>query len=144
MLGSAKGWAASFLFHPKLRAQFQAFVQRTDTFSLGVCNGCQLMSLLGWIDANGSNHLTIKFCNFFFKNFPGPTSTETNQTPDIVLERNKSERFECRFSTVKIESSKSIMLRGMENSELGVWVAHGEGRFAFRSPKVIFFLLILT
>lgn len=60
VLGSAKGWAASFLFHPKLRAQFQAFVQRTDTFSLGVCNGCQLMSLLGWIDANG------RYCFFFF------------------------------------------------------------------------------
>lgn len=54
VLGSAKGWAASLLFHPKLRAQFQAFVERSDTFSLGVCNGCQLMSLLGWLDLNGT------------------------------------------------------------------------------------------
>jgi len=49
VLGSAKGWAASLMFHPSLRHQFQAFLKRTDTFSLGVCNGCQLMSLLGWV-----------------------------------------------------------------------------------------------
>jgi Phosphoribosylformylglycinamidine (FGAM) synthase, glutamine amidotransferase domain len=49
VLGSAKGWAASLMFHPSLRYQFQAFLERTDTFSLGVCNGCQLMSLLGWV-----------------------------------------------------------------------------------------------
>lgn len=49
VLGSAKGWAASLLFHSKLRDQFKVFAAREDTFSLGVCNGCQLMSLLGWI-----------------------------------------------------------------------------------------------
>lgn len=49
VLGSAKGWAASLMFHPSLRYQFQTFLERTDTFSLGICNGCQLMSLLGWV-----------------------------------------------------------------------------------------------
>ena len=49
VLGSAKGWAASLLFHPSLKKQLQEFISRPDTFSLGVCNGCQLMSLLGWI-----------------------------------------------------------------------------------------------
>ena len=54
VLGSAKGWAASLLFHPLLRKQFQAFVEREDTFSLGVCNGCQLMGLLGWVGGKSS------------------------------------------------------------------------------------------
>jgi phosphoribosylformylglycinamidine synthase len=107
--GSAKGWAASFLFHPSLQKQLQQFVTREDTFSLGVCNGCQLMSLLGWVG------------NEDIENVPG-----------IHLDHNISERFECRWSTVKIEKSPSIMLHGMEGSILGVWVAHGEGRFTFR------------
>lgn len=109
--GSAKGWAASFLFHPSLREQLQRFIACEDTFSLGVCNGCQLMSLLGWI---GDEDI--------LKSIKG----------GIYLDHNLSERFECRWSTVKIESSPSIMLKGMENSVLGIWVAHGEGRFIFR------------
>lgn len=109
--GSAKGWAASFLFHPSLREQLRRFVARENTFSLGVCNGCQLMSLLGWV---------------------GDKDTEKNINEGIYLDHNLSERFECRWSTVKIENSPSIMLRGMEGSVLGIWVAHGEGRFIFR------------
>ncbi|XP_071647655.1 phosphoribosylformylglycinamidine synthase isoform X6 [Temnothorax longispinosus] len=107
--GSAKGWAASFLFHPSLREQLSRFVARENTFSLGVCNGCQLMSLLGWVgDEN------------------------TKDRPGICLDHNLSERFECRWTTVRIKNSPSIMLKGMEDSVLGVWVAHGEGRFTFR------------
>ncbi|XP_029169717.1 phosphoribosylformylglycinamidine synthase [Nylanderia fulva] len=109
--GSAKGWAASFLFYPSLREQLQRFFAREDTFSLGVCNGCQLMSLLGWI---------------------GDEDIEKNMNEGIYLDHNLSERFECRWSTVKIENSPSIMLKGMEGSVLGIWVAHGEGRFIFR------------
>lgn len=109
--GSAKGWAASFLFHPSLREQLRRFVARENTFSLGVCNGCQLMSLLGWV---------------------GDEDIEKNINEGIYLDHNLSERFECRWSTVKIESSPSIMLKGMEGSVLGIWVAHGEGRFIFR------------
>lgn len=115
VLGSAKGWAASLLFHPYLQKQLQAFISREDTFSLGVCNGCQLMSLLGWV---GSKNGDVK-------------------EPDVFLDHNTSERFECRWSTVKIEKSPSIMLNGMENSVLGVWIAHGEGRFTFRNNQVL-------
>ncbi|XP_047003252.1 phosphoribosylformylglycinamidine synthase isoform X1 [Schistocerca americana] len=120
VLGSAKGWAASLLFHPSLRAQFQAFAAREDTFSLGVCNGCQLMSLLGWIGTLPA----------------GSSSGDSLSTPEIVLDHNLSGRFECRFSTVKIERSPSIMLHGMEGCLLGVWIAHGEGRFTFRDENV--------
>lgn len=109
--GSAKGWAASFLFNQSLREQLRRFVAREDTFSLGVCNGCQLMNLLGWVDGG---------------------DIENNISGGIYLDHNLSERFECRWSTVKIESSPSIMLKGMEDSVLGIWVAHGEGRFIFR------------
>ncbi|XP_046748343.1 phosphoribosylformylglycinamidine synthase [Diprion similis] len=114
VLGSAKGWAASLLFHPTLKTQLQKFVERENTFSLGVCNGCQLMSLLGWIGCLENN----------------------DGIPDVVLDHNNSERFECRWSTVKIENSPSIMLQGMEGSVFGVWVAHGEGRFTFRNQKI--------
>lgn len=107
--GSAKGWAASFLFHPSLREQLQRFVARENTFSLGVCNGCQLMSLLGWVG-----------------------DEDTKDEPGICLDHNLSERFECRWTTVRIENSPSIMLKNMQDSVLGVWVAHGEGRFTFR------------
>lgn len=113
VLGSAKGWAASLLFNPRLREQLQTFIQRKDTFSLGVCNGCQLMSLLGWV------------------------GEAEDGKPEIVLDQNKSERFECRWSTVKIEKSPSIMLQGMEGTIFGVWVAHGEGRFTFRDEKIL-------
>ncbi|XP_058807082.1 phosphoribosylformylglycinamidine synthase [Phymastichus coffea] len=113
VLGSAKGWAASLLFHPSLRKQLQNFISRLDTFSLGVCNGCQLMSLLGWI---GNSH---------------------DGSPDVVLDHNESERFECRWSTVKIEKSPAIMLQGMEGSIFGVWIAHGEGKFTFRNKDVL-------
>ena len=108
VLDSAKGWAGVIRFNKKLYEQFQSFYQRPDTFSLGVCNGCQLMALLGWVPWTG--------------------------IPDEVQPRfiqNKSGRFESRFSTVRIISSPSIMLKGMEGSTLGVWVAHGEGRLYF-------------
>lgn len=113
-MGSAKGWAAGILFNQDIQEQFKHFLSRPDTFSLGVCNGCQLMALLGWV---------------------GQTVT-TKSTPDILLEHNESERFECRWSTVKIEKSRSIMLNGMEGSVLGVWVAHGEGRFTFKNNSI--------
>ncbi|XP_074095633.1 phosphoribosylformylglycinamidine synthase [Cotesia typhae] len=109
VLGSAKGWAASLLFHPDLSKQLDGFRRRTDTFSLGVCNGCQLMSLLGWVGSD-----TIQ------------------NDPQVLLEHNKSERFECRWSSVMIERSKAIMLRRMDKSVMGVWIAHGEGKFTFK------------
>lgn len=114
-MGSAKGWAANILFNPTIRDQFTQFYARPDTFSLGVCNGCQLMGLIGWI---------------------GTPPTEANAKPDILLDHNLSKRFECRWSNVKIESSNAIMLKDMEGSTFGVWVAHGEGRFTFKDDTI--------
>ncbi|XP_063240039.1 LOW QUALITY PROTEIN: phosphoribosylformylglycinamidine synthase [Bacillus rossius redtenbacheri] len=121
VLGSAKGWAASLLFHPSLRAQFRAFAARPDTFSLGVCNGCQLMSLLGWVGVQGPED---------------PSGGDEVRTPDVALDHNLSGRFECRFATVRIDKSPAVMLEGMEGSVMGVWVAHGEGRFTYRNEEV--------
>jgi len=110
VLGSAKGWAAAIRFNSSVSAQFLAFYERKDTFSLGVCNGCQLMSFLGWV-STGKDH--IRFV------------------------KNQSDRFESRFSTVRIEGdSPAVMLQGMEGAILGVWVAHGEGRLQFSSEVV--------
>uniref|UniRef100_T1IU41 Phosphoribosylformylglycinamidine synthase n=1 Tax=Strigamia maritima TaxID=126957 RepID=T1IU41_STRMM len=115
VLGSAKGWAASMMFNAHFQAQLNSFKSRDDTFSLGVCNGCQLMALLGWISPDESN-------------------LESNQ--GVLLKQNISERFECRFSTVKIVESPSIMLNNMADAVLGVWVAHGEGRFEFKNEEI--------
>ena len=108
VLDSAKGWAGAIRFNPGLLEQFQAFEEREDTFSLGICNGCQLSALLGWVPWTG---------------------IETRVQPRFI--QNSSGRFESRFATVLILESPSIMLRGMEESQLGVWVAHGEGRAYF-------------
>ncbi|KAF9409011.1 hypothetical protein HW555_011493 [Spodoptera exigua] len=117
-LGSAKGWAAGILFSDSLSSQFSHFKNRNDTFSLGVCNGCQLMALLGWID---------------------PESTEKSASKtQVFLDHNTSERFECRWSAVKITEDKSdVWFRGMGGSVLGVWVAHGEGRFTVSEPRLL-------
>ncbi|XP_043393135.1 phosphoribosylformylglycinamidine synthase isoform X3 [Chelonia mydas] len=121
VLGSAKGWAASVTFNPRARAQFEAFHRRRDTFSLGVCNGCQLMALLGWV-GGGS-----------------PTSDPPGGAvrPGVLLAPNDSGRFESRFVALAVEQSPAVMLQGMAGSTLGIWVAHGEGRMRFRSPEVL-------
>lgn len=108
VLDSAKGWAGVIRFHKKVYEQFRRFYEREDTFSLGVCNGCQLMALLGWVPWQG---------------------IEDSLQPRFV--RNRSGRFESRFAAVKILSSPSLMLKGMEGSTLGIWVAHGEGMAYF-------------
>jgi phosphoribosylformylglycinamidine synthase len=105
---SAKGWAAAIRFNEKLKKIFDDFYCRPDTFSLGVCNGCQLFALLGWVPWVGiSDH----------------------EQPRFV--QNVSGRFESRWATVKILESPAIMFKGMTDSTLGVWVAHGEGRLYF-------------
>jgi phosphoribosylformylglycinamidine synthase len=114
VLDSAKGWAASIRFNPKLREMFNRFYDREDTFTLGVCNGCQLFALLGWVPWKGLE--------------------ETIQ-PRFV--HNRSQRFESRWSQVKILPSPSIMLASMEGSTLGVHVAHGEGRVHFPDPGIL-------
>jgi phosphoribosylformylglycinamidine synthase len=106
VLDSAKGWAGIIRFNPKLAEMFDAFYRRPDTFSLGICNGCQLMALLGWVPWKG--------------------------IPDVDQPRfirNPSQRFESRWVAVRINESPAIMLDGMSGSVLGIWVAHGEGQF---------------
>jgi len=111
---SAKGWASVIRFNERLRRMFDEFYDRPDTFSLGVCNGCQLFALLGWVPWKGiPDHLQPRFV------------------------QNTSGRFESRWVTVKILESPAIMFRGMEGSILGVWVAHGEGRLASPDPSLI-------
>jgi phosphoribosylformylglycinamidine synthase len=114
VLDSGKGWAGVIKFDDSVFKQFEAFRKRPDTFSLGVCNGCQLMAVLGWI--------------------PSSEGLPEEQQPRLL--HNASGKFESRFSSVKIESSPAIMLKGMEGSSLGVWVAHGEGRFFFPDESV--------
>jgi phosphoribosylformylglycinamidine synthase len=105
VLDAGKAWAAIIRFHGDLSEQFDRFYERPDTFSLGLCNGAQLMALLGWApDRTIADELRPRFI------------------------RNRSGRFECRFVSVEITPSPSIFLRGMAGSRLGVWVAHGEGR----------------
>ncbi|HHH26914.1 MAG TPA: phosphoribosylformylglycinamidine synthase, partial [Polyangiaceae bacterium] len=114
VLDSAKGWAGVIRCNDALREQFDAFYERPDTFTLGVCNGCQLFALLGWVPWRGL-----------------PTTAQ----PRFV--HNASGRFESRFATVTIEPSPAILLRGMEGSTLGIWLQHGEGRAHFPDPTVL-------
>jgi len=114
VLGSAKGWASTIRFNSKLKKMFDSFYNRLDTFSLGVCNGCQLMAHLGWVPWKGiSDEMQPRFI------------------------QNKSERFESRWITLKILPNPSIMLKGMEESVLGAWVAHGEGRLSFPDHSIL-------
>jgi len=106
VLGAGEGWAKSVLFNPRAREEFAAFFARPDTFALGVCNGCQMMSNL---------HDLI----------PG-----TAHWPHFV--RNRSEQFEARFVLLEVMRSPSLFFRGMEGSRIPVATAHGEGYAEFR------------
>jgi phosphoribosylformylglycinamidine synthase len=108
VLGAGGGWAKSILFNPRARDQFAAFFQRSDSFALGVCNGCQMMSQL---------HELI----------PGAEAWPR-------FERNLSEQFEARFAMVEVVDSPSLFFTGMAGSRLPVPVSHGEGRVEFRDP----------
>ncbi|MBD9356448.1 phosphoribosylformylglycinamidine synthase [Methylomonas albis] len=111
VLGAGGGWANSILFNPKARDEFAAFFARHDTFGLGVCNGCQMMSGLKDI-IPGAEH------------WP-------------AFKRNLSEQFEARVARVKVQASPSIFFQGMAGSILPVVVAHGEGRAEFGSDKTV-------
>ena len=109
VLGAGEGWAKSILFRDELRAQFARFFERPDTFSLGVCNGCQALSTLREL-------------------IPGASSW-----PRFV--RNRSEQYEGRLVLVRVEESPSVLLRGMTGARLPIAVAHGEGRAEFPSAE---------
>jgi phosphoribosylformylglycinamidine synthase len=103
VLGSSKGWAGAFLYNPKAKEALDNFYARHDTLSLGICNGCQVMIELGLV-------------------YP-----EHAHMPKMLL--NKSHKFESAFLNVDILENKSIMLKSLAGSRLGIWVAHGEGQF---------------
>jgi phosphoribosylformylglycinamidine synthase len=106
VLGAGEGWAKSVLFNDSTRDQFENFFKREDTFSLGVCNGCQMLSNLKEL-------------------IPG-----ANNWPRFV--RNESERFEARFSLVEVQKSDSVFFDGMQGSRMPIAVSHGEGRVEVR------------
>jgi len=105
VLGPAKGWAGAFRYNEKARKTLENYYKRDDTLSLGVCNGCQLMAELGLI-------------------YP-----EHKRMP--ILMPNISHKFESAFLNVTIPENNSVMLGNLSGMELGIWVAHGEGRFSF-------------
>ncbi len=106
VLGAGEGWAKSILFNDKARAQFEQFFTRVDTFGLGICNGCQMMSNLHEI-------------------IPG-----TSHWPHFV--KNESEQFEARTVMVEVLESPSLFFKGMEGSKMSIAIAHGEGRAEFQ------------
>jgi phosphoribosylformylglycinamidine synthase len=105
VLGSAKGWAGAFLYNEKAKNALEKFFKRTDTLSVGICNGCQLFIELGLIN-------------------PGH-----DQKP--VMMHNDSGKFECVFTSVEIQPNNSVMLQNLAGANLGIWSAHAEGKFVF-------------
>ena len=102
VLGSAKGWAGAFLYNPKAKEALDRFYAREDTLSLGICNGCQLMVELGLVD----------------------------KSAQAKMLHNVSRKFESGFLTLDIPENESVMFRTLGGTKLGIWVAHGEGRFS--------------
>ena len=109
VLGAGEGWAKSILFNNSVRDEFSAFFKRTDTFALGVCNGCQMMSNL-------------------YELIPG-----AENWPHFI--RNKSEQFEARFASVEIQESSSLFFDGMAGSVMPIVVSHGEGYAEFTNKE---------
>jgi len=103
VLGSAKGWAGSFLYNEKAKKSLMNFYKRENTLSLGVCNGCQLFIELGLLH------------------------TDHNEKPS--MSHNDSKKFECIFTSVEIQENNSVMFENLSGSKLGIWSAHGEGKF---------------
>ena len=107
VLGSAKGWAGSFLYNEKANKALKNFFAREDTLSVGICNGCQLFVELGLINP------------------------DHDEKPRML--HNDSHKHESNFTSVKIEKNQSVMLSSLAGSTLGVWISHGEGKFSL--PK---------
>lgn len=109
VLGSAKGWAGAFLYNEKAKAALDNFFAREDTLSMGVCNGCQLFIELGLINP------------------------DHEEKPKML--HNQSGKFECTFTSVEIAKNDSVMLHSLSGTRLGIWAAHGEGKFDFPYEK---------
>ena len=126
VLGSAKGWAGAFLYNPKAKEALDRFYARQDTLSLGICNGCQLMVELELID---HSTLNIEHCHSVGETNNGQWSMVNGQSRIRML-HNDSHKFESGFITLQIPENKSIMFGSLSGSKLGIWVAHGEGKFS--------------
>jgi phosphoribosylformylglycinamidine synthase len=109
VLGSAKGWAGAFLYNPTAKQALDNFYKRNDTLSLGVCNGCQLMVELDLINPDHDKKTRML--------------------------HNASHKFESAFLNVDVLENNAVMLRSFAGNRLGIWVAHGEGRFSFPYPE---------
>ena len=109
VLGSAKGWAGSFIYNENARNSLKKFFSKEDTLSLGVCNGCQLFMELGLIYPELEIH--------------------------PKMHHNDSKKFECQFTAVSINKNNSVMFNNFENTTLGIWAAHGEGKFVFEKKE---------
>jgi phosphoribosylformylglycinamidine synthase len=109
VLGSAKGWAGAFLYNPKAKEALDKFYARRDTLSLGICNGCQLMVELNLINPEHERRTRML--------------------------HNDSKKFESSFLGLTIPQNDSVMLGSLSGSRLGIWVAHGEGKFSLPEPK---------
>ena len=109
VLGSAKGWAGAFLYNPKAKAALDRFYAREDTLSLGVCNGCQLMVELNLINPEHKKRSRML--------------------------HNNSHKFESAFLGVTVTTNRSVMFGSLSGDQLGIWVAHGEGKFDLPLPE---------
>ena len=107
VLGSAKGWAGAFLYNPKAKAALDRFYARPDTLSLGICNGCQLMVELNLLGLTGEEKML----------------------------HNNSHKFESGYLGLTIPENKSVLFGSLSGSKLGIWVAHGEGKFRLPQPE---------
>ena len=104
VLGAGRGWAAAFRYNERAMTALERFMTRPDTLSLGVCNGCQLMAAL----------------DLLYAEYP----------KGIRMRRNDSHKFESAFLNVEVGTTNSVLLKGLAGSRLGIWVAHGEGKFS--------------
>jgi phosphoribosylformylglycinamidine synthase len=111
VLGAGEGWAKSILFNPRAREEFEAFFNRTDSFALGACNGCQMMSNLKGVIPGAQN-------------WPH-------------FERNLSEQYEARLTMIEVQESPSILFAGMEGSRIPIVTAHGEGKAVFKDAAQV-------
>ncbi|HET8803914.1 MAG TPA: phosphoribosylformylglycinamidine synthase, partial [Aequorivita sp.] len=109
VLGSAKGWAGAFLYNKKANMALKNFFAKDDTLSLGVCNGCQLFVELGLLNP------------------------DDDEKPKML--HNETGKFECVFTSVKIQENNSVMLSSFAGNTLGIWSAHGEGKFSFPNDE---------
>ncbi len=109
VLGSAKGWAGAFLYNSKAKETLERYYKRSDTLSLGICNGCQLMIELDLV------------------------ASEHEKKPRMLF--NDTHKFESAFINVDIQNNNTVMFKNMAGSRLGIWIAHGEGKFSLPNEE---------